>query len=236
MAYTLYGSRYIGTGTLPSPVAGFDAVNTGTGVLYVANSISSAWIEIGSIDQVNLGLAALTGFNVGGAITGASGLAPVFEPNFTSAARLEGVDLVTSTQLTAMQTLINTSIASKVSEAIASTSAGITVGAKIAISTGSLHFYSGPSTQPPAQTIPLPIYSPSGVPATQSECKWVPFLSPRLGGTLNIPAGRADGGGNWYTECSVDPYTNRTFAAWGRDEGGNYYPVTIGYWIMAVKA
>ena len=86
MAYTLVGSRYIGTGSLPTPVAGYDAIDTSTGNQYVANTSSTAWVLVGNVNSLNLGMLPLTGGVMTGAITGATGWAPSDAANFPTKA------------------------------------------------------------------------------------------------------------------------------------------------------
>ena len=61
MSYVLTGTRYIGTGALPTPLAGYDAVDTSNGNLYAANTSATLWNLIGNVNQTNLGMLPLTG-------------------------------------------------------------------------------------------------------------------------------------------------------------------------------
>ena len=225
MAYTLIGTRYIGTGALPTAVAGYDAVDTSTGNQYAANSTATAWNLIGNTNQVNLGLAAITGFTATGAIAGATGWAPMDSPNFTSSAKLGGIDLATTDQLATTSTSILASIAPKITEAIASLSTSVTVKGSIAVASGILTFANNT-----AQTIPLPTY-PDGTTAAEVDCKWSVGLV--AGGW---PCGRSDSNGNTNLYKSANPTTTRTFAIYLKDDGGTYYSASVAYFIIGIKS
>ncbi len=223
MAYTLVGSRYIGTGALPPPVAGYDAVDTTTGNRYDANTSATAWNLVGSVNQTNEGMLPLTGGTMTGAITGATGWAPLDSPNFTTSAKLGGLDLVTSTTLSTAITNVNNGISTKVTSAVASLSAGISVKGSVSIGTGILTF-SG--TTP--QTIPLPTYL-DGTMATAIDCKWVIGL---VGGVW--PCGRSDPNGDTTLLNTFTPSSNTGYCVL-KDNGGIYYSTQVWYLIIAVK-
>lgn len=233
MSYTLVGSRYIGTGALPTPVIGYSAQDTSTGNLYESNTSASTWIQVGNVNNANLGLAPVTGFTATGAITGATGWAPLDAPNFTTSAKLGGVDLATTTDLSTTSTTILNSIAPKITEAVAATSNAITVKANIARATGLLTF-----TTTATQTIPLPTY-PDGTTAAEADCKWIAFfVGTTTDGTYktNWPCGRSDANGDAGLIYSVNPTTTRTFNAIVKDAGGNLYQTIIGYFIEGIKS
>ena len=165
MTYTLTGTRYIGSGTLPTPVAGYDLIDTSTGNFYYSNSTATAWVQVGNVNSANLGMLPLTGGTMTGAIAGATGFAPVDSPNFTTTAKLNGLTLATQSDLSTTQTTVLNSIAPKISEAVAAVTTGITTAANIAIATGTLRF-----TTTATQTIPLPTFS-DGTTAAESQCK-----------------------------------------------------------------
>lgn len=233
MTYTLVGNRYIGTGALPTPVAGYQAQNTTTGDIYESNTSSTAWVLLYNANQANGGLAPVTGYTSTGAITGATGWAPNDAPNFTTSAKLNGVDLATTTNLSDTSTTILNGIAPKISEAVAGITTSITVKSNIARAVGLLTF-----TTSATQTVPLPTY-PDGTTANESDCKWIVFfVGSNTAGTFaqSWPCGRSDSNGDAGLILSADPTTTRTFNAIIKDKGGNLYPTIMGYFIEGIKA
>lgn len=233
MAFTLTGTRYIGSGALPTPVAGYDVVAVDTGNFYVSNSSATAWVLIGNVNSTNLGMLPLTGGTLTGAIAGATGLAPNDSPDFTTTAKLGGVQLATVTDLSNTQTTVLNTIAPKVSEAIASVTSGITTAANIAMASGLLTF-----TSAVAQTIPLPVFS-DGSTAPEASCKWMVALvgtGPTYG-TLEDgwPCGRSDGNGDTGIVLSANPSTTRTFYGILKDVGGTIYKATFSYLIIGTR-
>ena len=235
MAYTLVGSRYIGTGSLPTPVAGYDAIDTSTGNQYVANTSSTAWVMVGNVNSLNLGMLPLTGGVMTGAITGATGWAPSDAANFPTKAYINSIDIATTDELATLKTEIMDSITPKITEAIASTTAAVGVNSKIAKKMGVLTFTPATAyTVPAVQTIPLPTY-PSGEVAKETECVWCVFPV-----ELTYATGNA-GPMNETLFFSVDPTTTRTFAAYTHVTSGSssdliYQACKIGYMIIGVKA
>lgn len=233
MSFTLTGTRYIGTGTLPTPVLGYDLVATDTGNFYVSNSTATAWVLVGSVNSPNLGMLPLTGGTMTGNVAGATGWAPNDSPNFTTTAKLNGVTLATTTDLSTTQTTVLNSIAPKISEAVAATTSGITVKSNIARAVGLLTF-----TTAATQTIPLPTYT-DGTTAAESDCKWITFfVGSNVAGTYTTswPSGRSDSNGDCGLILSADPTTTRTFNAIIKDKGGNLYPTIMGYFIEGIKS
>ena len=229
MAYTLVGSRYIGTGSLPTPVAGYDAINTSTGNQYVSNSSSTAWVLVGNVNTLNLGLVPVTGAVMTGALTGATGWAPDDAANFATKAYIAGIDIATVDELAAQKTEIMDLITPKITEAIASTTAAVGVNSKIAKAMGVLTFTPANNYIAPAvQTIPLPTY-PSGEIAHETECVWCVFPV-----EISFAVGYA-GPENQTLYYSVDPTTNRTFSAYTK-VNNVYQGTKIGYMIIGVKA
>jgi hypothetical protein len=232
MAYTLVGNCYIGTGSLPTPVAGYDAVDTNTGNKYSSNTSSTSWTLIGNVNQTQNGNLPLTGGTMTGAILGATGWAPLASPNFTSSAKRDSIDLATVNDLTDMQTAILSSVTPKITEAVASTTSAISVASKIAFGHGVLEFAGGGI--PAVQTIPLPYY-PGNVQAAESECIWM--ISVIRG---YWPTGSATY--NTYLRCKdtsnadVDPTSTRTFKMYTEVTNGTYNAVSIAYTIIGVKA
>ena len=235
MSYTLTGARYIGTGSLPTPVLGYDAVDTSTGNLYAANSSATGWNLIGNVNYTNLGLLPLTGGTVTGNIAGPTGWAPNDSPNFTTTAKLGGLTLATQADLANTSTSILNSIAPKITSAIASTSAAITVKSNIARGKGVLTFATG--TRPAAQTIPLPQYS-DGTTASEADCMWIVSV-------LNmdfIPTGLSGGERtyllftNGSDDVAIDPTSTRTFAAYLYSTTVAWNQVKIGYFIEGIRS
>lgn len=232
MAYSLVGNCYIGTGSLPTPVAGYTAQDTSTGNMYAANTSATAWNLIGNANETNIGLFPISGGNLTGAIGGSHGLATLDSPNFTTSAKLDGVDLATVNDLSSTETSILNSISPKITEAVASTSNAITVSANIARATGILTF----TTSTP-QTIPLPTY-PDGTTASESDCKWFVGL---VGDTVTLngtawPCGRSDSNGDTYLVQSANPLTTRTFAMYLIDKGGVIYRTNVAYFIEGIRS
>ena len=234
MAYTLVGSRYIGTGSLPTPVAGYDAIDTSTGDQYVSNTSGTAWVTVGNVNTTNLGLLPVSGGVMTGAITGATGWAPSDSANFATKAYIAGIDIGTTDQLATLKTEVMDSITPKITEAIASTVAAVGVNSKVAKSMGVLTFTPATAfTIPAVQTIPLPTY-PSGEVAKESECVWCVFPV-----ELTYATGNA-GGMNESLFYSVDPTTTRTFSAYTHVTSGApadlvYQACKIGYMIIGIK-
>lgn len=235
MAYTLIGSRYIGTGSLPTPVAGYDAIDTTTGNQYVANTSGTAWVLVGNVNTLNLGLLPITGGVMTGAISGATGWAPSDEPNFATKAYIAGKNVATTDEISTMQSTIMDSISPKITEAISSTTASVGVNSKVAKSMGVLTFIPATNyTVPAVQTIPLPTY-PSGEVAKESECVWCVFPV-----KLTYATGNA-GSQNESLFYSTDPTTTRTFSAYTHVVSGSqadlvYQDCKIGYMIIGIKA
>ncbi len=232
MSFTLTGTRYIGTGALPVPVLGYDLVATDTGNFYVSNSSATAWVLVGSVNSPNLGMLPLTGGTMTGNVAGATGWAPNDSPNFTTTAKLNGVTLATSTDLSTTSTTILNSIAPKISEAVASTTSGITVKANIAMASGILEF-----TTATPQTIPLPTYS-DGTTANQADCKWfIGLIGNSVAGNSTVwPCGRADSNGDTFLYATANPLTTLSFAMYLQDRGGTIYPTYVSYFIIGTRS
>lgn len=233
MSFTLTGTRYIGTGALPVPVLGYDLVATDTGNFYVSNSTATSWILVGSVNSPNLGMLPLTGGTMTGNIAGATGWAPNDSPNFTTTAKLAGVPLATTTDLSNTQTTVLNTIAPKISEAVAAVTTGITTAANIAMASGLLTF-----TSSATQTIPLPTFS-DGTTAAEASCKWMVGLTSSSGTPSTFatswPCGRSDGNGDTSMIMTANPTTTRTFAIYLQDKGGNIYPTTVSYLIIGTR-
>lgn len=233
MTYTLTGTRYIGSGTEPTPLLGYDLVNTVTGDYKVSNTSATAWVLVMNVNQTNGGLAPVTGFTATGAITGATGWAPNDSPNFTTTAKLNGLPLATQSDLSTTQTTILNSIAPKISEAVAAVTTGITTSANVAMASGVLTF-----TSATPQTIPLPTFS-DGSSASEAQCKWMVGLVSNSATpsafALGWPCGRSDSNGDTSLIMTANPTTTRTFAIYLQDKGGNIYSATVSYLIIGTR-
>ncbi len=235
MTYTLTGTRYIGSGTLPTPVAGYDLVDTSTGNFYVSNSSATAWVQIGNVNNPNLGMLPLTGGTMTGNVAGATGWAPIDSPNFTTTVKLNGLSLATQSDLSTTQTTVLNSIAPKISEAVAAVTTSITTAANIAMASGILTFNSAVT-----QTVPLPTFS-DGTTASESQCKWIVSLVgfgsaiPNVGFVTGIPSGRSDANGDVSLIWSANPITTRTFFGFIQDGGGKIYPTDFSYLIIGTR-
>lgn len=235
MSYTLVGSRYIGTGSLPTPVAGYDAIDTTTGNQYVANTSGTDWVLVGNVNTLNLGLLPITGGVMTGAITGATGWAPSDEPNFATKAYIAGKNVATTDEISTMQSTIMDSISPKITEAISSTTASVGVNSKIAKAEGILIFVSSDGWSiPPVQTVPLPTY-PSGEVAKETECVWL--VSPiELKYSVGLDRNYVQ-----TFQYSTPPNVSRTFSAYSKIVGsggsnGSIVGCKIGYMIIGIKA
>lgn len=233
MSYTLTGTRYIGTGTLPTPVLGYDVIQEDTGNWYFCNTSATAWNLIGNVNSPNMGLAPVSGYTSTGAITGATGWAPVDSPNFTTTAKLNGVTLATTTDVSNANTTTLNTIAPKISEAVAAVTTGITTASNIAMASGILAF-----TSAVAQTIPLPTFS-DGTTCPEASCKWIVAL---VGTTATPstfvagwPCGRSDANGDTGVYLSANPEITRTFYGLMQDKGGNFYPAAFSYLIIGTR-
>lgn len=233
MSFTLTGTRYIGTGALPTPVLGYDLVATDTGNFYVANSTATAWVLVGSVNSPNLGMLPLTGGTMTGNVAGATGWAPNDSPNFTTTAKLAGVTLATTNDLTTTQTNILNTISPKITQAVASVTTSITTAANVAMASGLLTF-----TSAVTQTIPLPTFS-DGTTCPEASCKWMVGLVGTSGTpgsfALGWPCGRSDSNGDTAIVLSADPHTTRTFYGILKDVGGNIYSATFSYLIIGTR-
>lgn len=170
---SLIGFRYFDSSDPGAVGAGMEWYNKATGNLYIRDSTDASWVLVGNSDVASLGNLPLAGGNMTGAITGVSGWAPEDSPDFTTVAKLNGDDLVTSTDLSNTRTDIINLIDARVQAAIASSTGAVTgTNASIAKLRGSGSGQSGTSF-----TIPLPTYPGSGETADESDCVWVPTIT-----------------------------------------------------------
>lgn len=114
----LVGNRYIQSSDPGAVGAGYQWLDSTTGNLYERNTTNAGWVLFANVNQTNGGLLPLTGGNLSGSITGATGFATVDSPNFTTAAKLEGVNLATTRDLDNLQELLSGEIDQKVSSSL----------------------------------------------------------------------------------------------------------------------
>ena len=203
----LIGNRYTQS-TDPGAVGtGYQWLNTTTGNLYERNTTNTAWVLVGNVNIVTLGALMRTGGVTSGPIAGVTGWAPLDSPDFTTVAKLSGVNLATVNDLTALQTALEARIKAEAQAAVATALGGVSGSQNIAIGFGTLV---GATATTPV-TIALPTF-PDGVQATQSQCKWI--VAPYKGKTGDT----ADAFYIYYRDSSdaadVDPSAVRTFCVY----------------------
>ena len=142
-----------------------------------------------------------------GAIAGVSGWAPETSPDFNTSAKLEGVNLATTNDLSTLQTTLEDYVDQQVASALASQGVVSTITSDTAIQTGTL-IGATPTT---SITIPLPTF-PDGQQATEAQCKWI--VAPYRGKTGDT----ADAYYLYYRDSSdaadVDPSSVMTFCVY----------------------
>lgn len=164
----LVGSTYI-QATDPGAVGyGYSWKNSSTGNVYDRNTSNTGWVFLYNSNQVNGGLLPLTGGTMTGAIAGVSGWAPETSPDFNTSAKLGGVNLATTNDLSTLQTTLEDYVDAQVASALASQGVTSEVSSNTAIQTGTLKG----ATATTAVTIPLPVFS-DGQTATEAQCKWI---------------------------------------------------------------
>ena len=164
----LVGNTYV-QATDPGSVGfGYFWANSSTGDLYARNTSNTAWVKQGNLNQAQGGSLPLAGGAMTGAITGVSGWAPETSPDFNTSAKLEGVNLATTNDLSTLQTNLEDYVDAQVASAIASQGVTSEVSSNTAIQTGTLKG----ATATTAITIPLPVFS-DGQAATEAQCKWI---------------------------------------------------------------
>ena len=128
----LIGNRYIQS-TDPGEVGtGYQWLNTTTGNLYERNTTNTAWVLVGNVNLVTLGALMRTGGVMSGPITGVTGWAPMDSPDFTTVAKLSGVNLATVNDLTALQTALEARIKAEAQAAVATALGGVSGSQNIA--------------------------------------------------------------------------------------------------------
>lgn len=209
----LIGNVYVQAND-PSAVGfGYFWANSSTGDLYARNTSNTAWVKQGNLNQAQGGSLARTGGTMTGAIAGVSGWAPEDSPDFTTSAKLGGVNLATVNDLSNLQTTLTDIIDAKIAAALSAQGITSDVVANTAIGTGVLTFSYPTLTDVWAdtQTIPLPSF-PDGQPASEAQCKWIVapvYIESRGEDLLKGELKFMSSGG----VAQVDPMTTRTFTA-----------------------
>lgn len=263
MAYTLTGSRYIGSGALPTPTVGYDLIDIATGNFYMSNTASSAWMLAGNTNNVNLGTLPVTGGTMNGVVTGTSlstSTAPVDAPLMTGSAKINGIPLATSANLTGVNSItaeLIGGLTSKINESITATAISASLKENTKIETGFFQFGATSLGDVP-QTIPLPVY-PDGTTAKESDCKWFctiigsslrnasdQNINPNTGNTVITTTERAFlpnglGGGapndNHIMARGISSLTSRTIGVQNFQVGAPMaaYGCLVWYMIIAVR-
>jgi hypothetical protein len=217
---TLVGNRFVEASDPGAVGAGYQWMNSTTGDLYERDTTNASWTLIGNVNQANYGQLPLTGGNMSGAIAGVTGWAPNDSPNFTTVAKLLGVNLATVNDLADLETTLEALIVSKVDSAIASSSSSVSFGNNLVVATGKV----GPATTPTGtMTIPAPVF-PDGIAATADQCfviasSWT--ISAASGGMTAIDVHNVGTSLEWMSKCSE---------AGGMDQAGS-----INYLVIAIR-
>lgn len=203
----LVGNRYIQASDPGAVGFGYQWANSSSGILYERNITNTGWVAIGNANSTSYGLLPLTGGTMTGAIAGVSGWAPETSPDFNTSAKLEGVNLATTNDLSTLQTTLEDYVDQQVASALASQGVVSTITSDTAIQTGSLIG----ATATTSVTIPLPTF-PDGQQATEAQCKWI--VAPYKGKTGDT----ADSFFIYYRDSTdsndADPSSVRTFCAY----------------------
>ena len=165
---SLIGFRYVQASDPGAVGAGYQWYNTSSGIVYERNTSNTGWVQIGNANSTNYGLLPLTGGAMTGAISGVTGWAPETSPDFNTSAKLEGVNLATTNDLSTLQTNLEDYVDAQVASALASQGVTSEVSSNTAIQTGTLKG----ATATTAVTIPLPVFSDGQV-ASPAQCKWI---------------------------------------------------------------
>jgi len=185
---------------------------------------------VGNVNLVTLGALMRTGGVMSGPIAGVTGWAPLDSPDFTTVAKLSGVNLATVNDLTALKTALEARIKAEAQAAVATALGGVSGSQDIALGFGTLV---GATAHTPV-TIPLPTF-PDGVQATQSQCKWI--IAPLRGDTGGTTHDRYMYFRDASDSTDVDPTTTLSFCAYfaraNRYEAAS--PTTVFYLIIGVR-
>jgi len=224
----LVGNTYV-QATDPGSVGfGYFWANSSTGDLYARNTSNTAWVKQGNLNQAQGGSLPLAGGAMTGAITGVSGWAPETSPDFNTSAKLEGVNLATTNDLSTLQTNLEDYVDAQVASAIASQGVTSEVASNTAIQTGRLMG----ATPLTTIEIPRPVFS-DGQTASEAQCKWI--VTPGY----NITDGINNVYDVYYRDATdaadVDPMAVRTFLAYMAHGGSraNKQALGIHYMIIA---
>lgn len=191
------------------------------GDAFVRDTTDTVWNSIGNINLATLGLLSRSGGIMEGAITGSHGLAPIDSPNFTTAAKLGGVDLVTMNDLEEAVKALNQFVAQQISS----------VKNSIQPSAVRTSMAWGQGVVGDNGVVPLPIFASDGSTAASSDVI-LTFVS------INQQDQNDDGhvDGSHRQHCTVD-LTTRIVRIW--TEGLSGRALTVGgnanYFILAAK-
>ena len=223
----LAGNRYIQASDPGAVGFGYQWANSSSGILYERNTSNTGWVQIGNTNTTNYGLLPLTGGAMTGAISGVTGWAPETSPDFNTSAKLEGVNLATTNDLSTLQTNLEDYVDAQVASAIASQGVTSEVSSNTAIQTGRLQG----ATPLTTITIPLPVFS-DGQSASQGQCKWI--VTPGY----NITDGTTNIYDVYYRDATdaadVDPMAVRTFLAYMAYGASRYNKQALGIHYMII--
>jgi len=204
---SLIGNMYIEASDPGAVGCGYLWTNTTTGDVSARDTTNTLWNVLYNVNQANGGLVPVSGANMSGALTGVTGWAPNDSPNFTTTAKLMGINLATTNDLASLLSKVQALVASEVSSALASSA-----------TTSNMYAFGWGYAYDQA-TIPLPVYDDDGTQATLSQVKFV------LAAPAPDPASDADGGpSGWgdhagleggttnHMHCHVDPTTLQVIA------------------------
>ena len=178
----LIGNRYVEAYDPGAVGTGYQWLALATGNLYERDTTNSAWVLIGNVDQIALGNLPVTGGAMSGAITGVTGWAPDTNPNFTTSAKRDGVELATMNDLATLQSNLEAYINAQIQSAFESLPS-LTISNNIAIGMGTMDVTmasGGLGGQIGTVTIPRPQYS-DGVTASSAECKHMITIAKQVG-------------------------------------------------------
>ena len=222
----LIGNRYTQS-TDPGAVGtGYQWLNSTTGNLYERNTTNTAWNSAGNVNLSTLGALMRTGGVMSGPITGVTGWAPLDSPDFTTVAKLSGVNLATVNDLTALQTALEARIKAEAQAAVATALGGVSGSQNIAVGFGTLV---GATATTPV-TIPLPTF-PDGVQATQAQCKWV--VAPLRGKTGDTSDAFYQYFRNSSDATDLDPTTSLSFCAYHAKSDRSLKSATTVFYLIS---
>jgi hypothetical protein len=218
---SLVGFRYCEASDPGAVGAGYQWYNTTTGIVYERDTGNNNWIAVGNSNLTNYGHLPTTGGAMSGAITGVTGWAPVSAPNFTSEAKLNGINLATVNDLASLQTSLESMISSLVSSEIASSSSTVSISNNLIVTWGTM----APATNfGDTTTLPAPIFG-DGIQATAAQCYAI--VSPTvIGDSTEIHK----------ITCINVGSNPLTWICSSESAGGSgYAPQGINYLILAVR-